>query len=186
MAEQAAPPPPLSSGTSPEGPPPLGKRLLGLARDLLIFGLLFLVVSTVVGRLRAPDLEGEAPPLTLISTDGERVELADLRGKVVVLNFWATWCPACRAEIPAISKLHDTHGDQVEVLAVSINASDRAVPAYVEQHNLKYPIAFDVSRRIATQFEVEGTPTQVLIDKNGVIVYRGSDTPDVSVYLAGS
>lgn len=121
----------------------------------------------------------EATDFTVTRLDGTEFKLSDYRGdKMVNLVFWATWCPVCQAEIPALKAFHEAYGDDVELLALAINASSRPIPGYVEKHELTYPVAFDASRNITKNYNITGTPTQILIDKEGVIVYRDSKTPD--------
>lgn len=125
-----------------------------------------------------------ASNFTVSRLDGTEFNLSEYRGKKMVnLVFWATWCPVCLAEVPELTALHKDYGDEVELLALSVNASERPIPAYVRKHDLKYPVAIDLSRSVMEEFKVQGTPTQILIDENGVIVYRGSDTPDMQNYL---
>ena len=132
--------------------------------------------------------EGQmATGFTVKRIDGDDFTLSDYRGdKMVHLVFWATWCPVCRAEIPVLKAMQQQHGDDVEILALSVNASDRHIPGYVKQHQLTYPVAIDLSRKVMEAYAVSGTPTQILIDRRGTIVYRGSETPDIASYLDSS
>lgn len=153
-------------------------------RSLRLVQLVILLLTIGPQAYAGPDVGDSAPGFTINRLDGSQFDLSTYRGeKLVHLVFWATWCPVCRAEIPAIKNLQENHGDVVEVLAVSVNGSARPIPEYVERHQLNYPVAFDISRSVLERYNVAGTPTQILIDKSGMIVYRGSETPDMSNHL---
>jgi thiol-disulfide isomerase/thioredoxin len=172
MAEQAAPPTPLA----PEPPshheggerPSIGRRVYGIVRDLAIFACLFLLLSTIVGRLRAPDLDGAAPPLSLISTDGEQVSLADLRGKTVVLNFWATWCGPCRAEIPMLSAFAEANADEVVLLGVAVDGTFDELKAAKEKLDIRYPVLVG-DKSVAQTWGAKVLPTTVVVDPEGQV-----------------
>lgn len=138
------------------------------------------ILSTVTTSANAGSEVGEAASnFTVKRLDGTEFRLSDYRGeKMVNLIFWATWCPVCQAEIPAITSFHEDYGSEVEVLALAVNASARPIPAYVEKHALSYPVAIDTSRKVMSEYNITGTPTQILIDKDGVIIYRDGKTPD--------
>ena len=113
--------------------------------------------------------------------DGQPFNLSKFAGKKAVgLVFWATWCPNCKAEIPAIKELHALYADEIEVLAVNLAIDDtlEQVIAYRNAWELGYPIAFDEDGHIGQQFKVVGTPTMLIIDIDGVIRYRGATVPD--------
>ena len=145
---------------------------------LLRTSVLLLVAGTAFA---SPQQGDTALDFTINRLDGSEFRLSDYQGKKPVhLVFWATWCPVCLAEVPELVKSYETHGADVEMLAISINASPRPIPAYVERHSLDYPVAIDLSRKVMEAYGVEGTPTQLLIDASGVVVYRGSTTPDLA------
>jgi thiol-disulfide isomerase/thioredoxin len=169
MAEQAVPPTPLTPDPAPgDGKPTLGRRAFGIARDLAIFGLLFLILSTVVGRLRAPDLEGEAPSLSLRATTGEQVSLADFRGKTVVLNFWATWCGPCRAEIPMLSSFAEANAEEVVVLGVAVDGTFDELKAAKHKLDIRYPVLVG-DKSVAQTWGAKVLPTTVVVDPEGQI-----------------
>ena len=113
-----------------------------------------------------------APDFTLDVLGGGQIHLEDLRGKVVMLNFWGTWCPPCRAEMPAFEKVYQAYKDRgVEVLA--INAADQDseadVIAFVEEYNLTFPILLDRTGADNNSYLVRGLPSTYFIDQEGVI-----------------
>jgi len=134
--------------------------------------------------LPAPDLSHEltrldkpasAPDFTLENMDGEQVSLSDYRGKVVMLNFWATWCPPCRREIPSMESIYQDLGeDGFTVLAVNEFEDPDHVFAYTGQLSVDptFPVLFDRDSSVSQLFGVKGLPTTILIDRQGRMVYR--------------
>jgi peroxiredoxin/outer membrane lipoprotein-sorting protein len=115
------------------------------------------------------DLTGQkAADFSIKSLDGEKVELAALRGKVVVLDFWATWCPPCRAELPTIDKLRAEFGDKVQFFGVNDEDSG-IVKGFVKKHNYEMGVLMDSSRAVHRQYGVHAIPTVLIIDRTGVI-----------------
>jgi thiol-disulfide isomerase/thioredoxin len=107
------------------------------------------------------------------SLNGKSVKLSDFRGKVVFLNFWATWCGPCRAEVPDIDKLHDTlKNDAFAVLAVDLREDRRIVSSFMARESLDFPVYLDPDGRIAGLYGVNGIPTTYLIDPDGRIAGR--------------
>ena len=116
-----------------------------------------------------------APDFTLEDMDGESYKLHDYRGKVVLVNFWATWCPPCRKEMPALEALYKKLGtDDFAVLAVNQWEDPDHVFAYTGELNVfpTFPILFDPESKISADYGVKGLPTSFLIDKKGRLAYR--------------
>jgi len=128
-----------------------------------------------------------APDFALKDMDDESYSFADYRGKVVLLNFWATWCPPCRREMPSMERLHQMlDSDVFKVIAINQMESPDHVFAYTGQLAVDptFPILFDSDSSIANAYKVKGLPTTYLIDKQGMIRYRAIggrefDHPDV-------
>ena len=101
--------------------------------------------------------------------DGGRVRLADFRGKAVLLNFWATWCPPCVTELPALERLHQRHLAQgFSVLAVSLDTVGvAAVAAFVRERGLTFPVGLDPAWDVARAYGVRALPTTALLDRQG-------------------
>ena len=111
-----------------------------------------------------------APDFTLTDLDGNSVRLQDLRGQVVFLNFWATWCPPCRAEMPDIEALHRKYRDRgVVVLGVDLRESESGVRAYVEGGGYTWTFLIDTTGQVAAAYRVSAIPTSFFIDKEGTI-----------------
>ena len=116
-----------------------------------------------------------APDFTLEDMDGKSYALHDFRGKVVLVNFWATWCPPCRKEMPALEALYKKLGDEsFTVLAVNQWEDPDHVFAYTGELNVfpTFPILFDPESNISEAYGVKGLPTSFLIDKQGRLAYR--------------
>ena len=162
------------------------------ARDWLVTGAFLgvVVVLVAVGWLNreergyAPvDVGEEAPPLALPRIDGDTLSLADLRGKVVMLNIWATWCAPCRLEMPSMQRVYEQFRDEgFEVMAVSVDQNpglrqpDGAVRGivsdFVEQLGLTFPIVVDPTGGTERLYGIEALPTTLLIDRSGRIRVR--------------
>ena len=115
-----------------------------------------------------------APGLSLPRLDGDgEVSLPALRGHVVLLNFWATWCAPCEQEMPAMQRLHEKLGDAgFDLLAVSVDSSEADVRAFRDRLGLTFPILLDPERKSSTQYQTYRYPESFLIDRNGVVVER--------------
>jgi cytochrome c biogenesis protein CcmG, thiol:disulfide interchange protein DsbE len=115
----------------------------------------------------------KAPDFTLKDMNGRTVSLSALKGKVVLLNFFATWCPPCRAEMPAFNKLYRSLKQRgLEVVAVSSDRSVNDLKDFLEKNKFDFPVLFDADRSATKQFRVFSMPTTFLINKNGLIVEK--------------
>jgi peroxiredoxin len=112
-----------------------------------------------------------APDFRLKNLDGNTVRLYDLKGKVVLLNFWATWCPSCRFEMPAMEALHKELSSQgMVVLAVALRESAEDVRAFYKEHSLSVPALLDHNAEAFELYDTWSLPTTFLIDKRGYLV----------------
>lgn len=112
-----------------------------------------------------------APDFTLEDLQGNAVTLSKYRGKVVFLNFWASWCPPCRAEMPSMDRLYEVYGTKDFVmLAVNIEQDVDAVRAFVRQHEHSFPVLLDLEAKAQGLYDVYRFPETYLIDKQGQIV----------------
>ncbi|MGB2895200.1 MAG: TlpA disulfide reductase family protein [Anaerolineales bacterium] len=130
------------------------------------------VDATTGGLIPSPREGFLAPDFTLESLAGDQISISDMRGKVIVLNLWASWCPPCRAEMPALQRVYqENHGRGLEVLAVNITAQDNltAVEDFVQEFNLTFPILLDTSGKVGKAYLMRAFPTTFFIDQMGVI-----------------
>ncbi len=112
-----------------------------------------------------------APDFTFSGLDDKKVSLIDLKGKVVFLNIWATWCPPCREEMPSMEKLYqELRGNDFEILAVSIDASGAtAVDAFMKEYKLSFPALLDPKGTITNLYGTTGVPESFVIGRDGII-----------------
>jgi thiol-disulfide isomerase/thioredoxin len=109
-----------------------------------------------------------APDFTLKDVEGNPVSLSDYKGKVVFVNFWATWCPPCRAEIPHFIELVDKYPDDFIVLGVDLDPRDFSkVPAFVEQQGMNYPVLYDTEGVSNIYGGISSIPTTFVVNRNG-------------------
>lgn len=121
----------------------------------------------------APREGALAPDFTLRELGGAEVRLSELRGKVVLLNFWATWCPYCRAERSALQKAHEQYsGRGVVILSVNIGEKQGVVQAFAEARKLTMTVLLDEDGTVARAYHVQGIPVSFLIDRDGIIRSR--------------
>lgn len=164
-----------------------------LSGKVLVYALaaLTLIAAVVIrseSRTIAPAMfrpakdRSPAPDFTLKDADGATVRLSDYRGKVVLLNFWATWCGPCKVEIPWFIEFEKTYKDQgFAVLGVSMDEDGwKVVKPYIEQHKLNYPVLLGDEEVSKTYGGIDTLPTTLLIDREGRMasLHLGLDTRD--------
>lgn len=154
---------------------------------LVIVGIVAMLMVTLVGigGAAAPDILpvaerhvvklGEpAPNFRLRDLNGHMVSLSDLRGKVVLLNFWATWCGPCRVEMPAMEELYRTFSrNDFEILAVSTDAQGASVTRPFQQENhLTFPILHDADYRVGLTYGARSLPMTFMVDRQGIVRHQ--------------
>ena len=114
-----------------------------------------------------------APEFMLKDLNGKDVSLSSLKGKAILINFWATWCPPCRAEMPALNKLFKEYHDKgFAVIAVSTDRNTSSVKNFLVKTPVDFPVLLDSDGRVSRQFKVFSLPTSFLLDTNGIILQR--------------
>ena len=122
------------------------------------------------GRPAPPRIGAQAYSFALNDLQGNPVLLSDFRGKSVMINFWATWCGPCRAEIPAMVELYDERRDQgFEILAVNVAENPANVAGFVERFDMRFPVLLDRTGKVAVAYRVRGMPTSIFVDEQGII-----------------
>ncbi|SDR10651.1 peroxiredoxin family protein [Virgibacillus salinus] len=114
-----------------------------------------------------------APDFELTTLKGKTVKLSDFRGQRVLVNFWATWCPPCRAEMPDMEKFHQNK--DITILAINLTETESTksdVSDFVEKFELTFPILMDETVEVANQYQIQPIPTSYMIDSNGIIQFK--------------
>ncbi len=143
----------------------VGVRTLALC-SLLMSSLFFTHTANALALGQA------APDFTLKSMSGKNLNLAEQRGNIIVLNFWASWCGPCRKEMPVLQKFYDKYQDLgVSVWGVNVEQENQAGRDFLADLNLKFPILFDDTNTISKKYQVEAMPTTVIIDRDGLVRY---------------
>lgn len=157
----------LSSGTAANG-----SRLFILLAGVAILGAVFGIVWMQSAKYEPLVVGKPAPDFSLSDLNDKPYRLSDFRGKVVFLNFWATWCTPCRAEMHDIDSTYRAHRPQgLEVLAIDLTDEDRLkdVRRFVNELALSFPILLDEEGKVWRRYAARGLPTSVFIDTAGVV-----------------
>lgn len=137
--------------------------------------ILFLSISVAISNMSmvSASNEGEkANDFTLETNTNQRFHLKDLKGKIIVMNFWTTWCTYCQEEIAELQTFYEEKAEDVELIAVNLTASEQSkhgVLQFIEQSNIPFIVPMDVKGDIANKYKIIGIPTTFIIDKKGEI-----------------
>jgi thiol-disulfide isomerase/thioredoxin len=144
-------------------------------------------VAAIIGLLTAAPLSAQfdagipvgskAPAVTINDLDGKPVDLGTVLGKkAVLLEFWATWCPLCKALLPQLGRVRDAFGDRVELIGVNVTVNDSKdrIRRYLAEHRPPFRVLFDEKGAGARAYDVPGTSFVVVVDPGGKVVYTGS------------
>jgi cytochrome c biogenesis protein CcmG/thiol:disulfide interchange protein DsbE len=127
-----------------------------------------------------------APSFKITDLDGNMYTMDRLKGKPVLINFWASWCEPCRKEMPDLIKLYGQYKDRIEIVAVNVTARDSSEPvqAFVQEYRLPFPVLLDNKGEVADQYHIAPIPTTYFVDKNGVIAERQVGVTDYAALEA--
>lgn len=136
------------------------KIIAGSAALLIVVFTVFMVGTSTVSAQEAPDF-------TLTDMEGQQVSLSDYKGKIIILDFWATWCGPCRMEIPSFIELQDQYEEDVVVLGVSLDQDGpRAVIPFAKKMGINYPVVYGNGTVTQAYGGIRGIPTTFVIDKD--------------------
>jgi peroxiredoxin len=143
---------------------------------ILTAGAVWIAISAdttnATGKTSAPQAGFAAPDFTLQTTDGEEYTLSELKGNAVLVNLWATWCPPCRAEMPAIEKMYQEYKDRgLVVLAVNMTYQDDLanVAPFIQDYGLTFPVLLEETGAVGAAYQLRSLPSSYFIDRAGII-----------------
>lgn len=144
------------------------KNFMNTTRFLLIL----LASLWILAPVNAAEMQGKAPNFTLKSNSGKNVKLSELRGQVILLNFWASWCGPCRQEMPLLEKLHKRYNALgFTVLGVNVEEDPRKAQTLLKHIKVSFPILFDTKNKVSNLYKVSAMPSTVMIDRDGNMRY---------------
>jgi len=125
-----------------------------------------------------------APDFTLTLTDGKDIKLSDHKGKIVIIDFWATWCPPCRRAIPDLVDIQKTYQKNVVIIGISLDTETKAdVVPFIKKLGINYPVAYATMEVYQAYGNIESIPTSFIVDQSGKIVDAHVGYVDKSVYI---
>ncbi|WP_322792695.1 TlpA disulfide reductase family protein [Bellilinea sp.] len=145
---------------------------------IILFSVWYSPVNSDTGRT-LPKVGFAAPPFSLLDASDQTLSLQELQGSVVILNFWASWCPPCRAEMPAFQQVYDLHKDEgLVILGVNTTYQDDGESAlrFAEERGVQFPVLFDSDGVVSRRYQIQALPTTFFIDRKGIIrqvIYGG-------------
>lgn len=144
-----------------------------------------ILMLTALACFAATATAEKAPDFTLKNDQGENVRLAEQRGKVVMINFWASWCTPCRKEMPLLDELHERYKSAgFTLFGINVEQNTEAAKAFLEDVGVTFPILYDPKSEVSRAYQVKAMPTTVMVDRDGEVRYvnRGYKEGDEEKY----
>ncbi len=156
------------------------KRILTL---LLIIFMVF-IASGCQAKRQILSIGDKAPDFTLLDLQGNKVSLNELlKGKEIILNFWASWCPECREEMPPLDKFAKLYHDKAEIIGINTMESKEQAVSFINAKGINYKILLDSKGEAVKLYGIAGVPTNILINKDGLIKNLNLDVRQMESYL---
>ncbi|MDH5611411.1 MAG: TlpA family protein disulfide reductase [Gammaproteobacteria bacterium] len=147
--------------------------------------ILFILFTLVSANSSANETSVEAPNFTLKSNNTKNIKLSELRGQVVLINFWASWCGPCRQEMPELNKLYAKYKDLgFTIMGVNVEENPTEALKIIKDDKINFPILFDSENKVSQLYEVTAMPTSVLVSRSGHIryIHRAYKPDDIEKY----
>ena len=146
-----------------------------MMRQITIQSMLLLLIwsATAFGEQSLTPYKGAqpAPDFELVDVDGDKHRLSDYRGKPLIINFWATWCPPCREEMPSMNRAWRKVKDDVSMLAINVGEDEDTIFIFSADYPIDFPVLLDRSGDVIREWPVKGLPTTFVLDREGNIRY---------------
>ena len=172
------------------------KLILWILVAVILFCAAIFAYNSLSG-MYSPQIQGSKTPVksskaedfTVVNGNGERVSLSQMTGKGVVVNFWASWCPPCKAELPDFEKLYKEIGDEVEFMIVNMTDGMQETvekgKSHIEENGYTFPVYYDTEQSAAMAYGVTSIPQTYFIDKNGNVVSKANGMIDYETLKQG-
>lgn len=138
-------------------------------------------LSSEPQRIGAIETGAIAPEFTAVNSAGEQVKLSDYRGKVVMINFWASWCTPCVREMPMINQIAQTYQEDVQTLFVNVGEAKGTIREFMNKQQFDFPVIIDVTGKVSGLYRITGLPATMIIDQEGIFrhILLGELTKDI-------
>ena len=142
---------------------------MNILNKLILASIVFMVIIPVVN---AENTQGKAPDFTLKSRSGENMKLSELRGEVVMINFWASWCAPCRQEMPLLEEIYKKYSDLgFTLLAVNVEEDSSKAEDLLKDIAVTFPVLFDDTNKVSKLYKVVAMPSTIIVDRDGNMRY---------------
>lgn len=168
----------VNESSTPTSKPRMSTRAILIGAS---FALLFSAVSA-----SALQAGANAPEIGLEDQNGAQVRMSELRGKVVVVDFWASWCGPCRQEIPFLNELQAEFGDDLVIIGVNLDRDEDNMEEFLEDNPMNFRVVHDEGQRVAARYRPERMPSSYIVDRQGVVrhVHLGFEASDRAEFRA--
>lgn len=168
--------PSLNNPLNRESTPGARRRGRLAAAFLVMTGVLVILIALTLSALarrlpgELPQVDRPLPEFNLPDLNGRAVRLSDYAGQPVLINFWASWCPPCRAEMPDLEALYTEHqAEGLVILAVNSGESQSIAAAYAEEYGLSFPVLLDENAALSDQWMINNLPATILVGRDGLV-----------------